>query len=347
MASLMISEITAKQRKEILHLLRRFAAGNNRRAFFILGNTLVFFWATLYMAHLLLDRLADGGWWIYIVLITNAILTSGLFIRIFLLSHDLNHNSFFRSYRLNRSLRFLTGTLCHTTPTVWDKEHNFHHRHSNNLDFDQSGQSAALSVDQFLRLPRLMRVGYFVANLPPVLYVIMPAAYFYGYMRIKATVWENLAMALWLLLLWKVDLLWYSLVVFYFTAAFGFIVFHLQHTFDGVYKRHDADYDFFLNGVYGSSYWVWSLPRWMSAVLDYFLIGVRYHHIHHLNVRIPAYRLAESQDAAEKAGLLREAARVRFGRVLKTLHYALYNEETEKFESVWAYRKSVLTRPTQ
>lgn len=324
--------------------MRQFAAADDRQAAWILVSTLLLFFAALGFARLLMDWRTHAGWPVYAGLSVVALLTAGLFIRIFLLSHDLNHNNLFRGRRLNRAFRFLTGTLCHTTPTLWEKEHDLHHRHSNNLDFDQSGQSAALTVAQFLQLPRFLRIGYFVVNLPPVLYTVMPAAYFYVYMKARATLWENLATAAWLFILWKLDLLWYSLVVFYFTAAFGFIVFHLQHTFDGVYKRRSSDYDFFLNGVFGSSYWVWNLPHWLSAVLDFFLIGVRYHHIHHLNVRIPAYRLAESQRALENEGLLKNAATVRFGTVLGTLHYSLYNEKTRSFEAVWGYRKAVLKR---
>ncbi len=64
-------------------------------------------------------------------------------------------------------------------------------------------------------------------------------------------------------------------------------MFYVQHNFEGTYwERHDR-WDYFQAGLQGSSFY--KLP----AVLQWFTGNIGFHHIHHLNSRIPNYFLSK------------------------------------------------------
>jgi hypothetical protein len=60
-------------------------------------------------------------------------------------------------------------------------------------------------------------------------------------------------------------------------AAVGQLLFHLQHTFPLAYKSRPPYYSSYTNGLRGCSFLL--VPR----ALAFFLAGIEYHHIHHLN----------------------------------------------------------------
>ena len=75
-------------------------------------------------------------------------------------------------------------------------------------------------------------------------------------------------------------------------AVFGCLMFHVQHTFPELKREYNRD--FFVNGYTGSTYL--ELP----AIIKFFTHGIEYHHIHHLNIKIPGYKLQKCFEDAEK-----------------------------------------------
>ena len=83
---------------------------------------------------------------------------------------------------------------------------------------------------------------------------------------------------------WKAYLMIHIPVLFFMCSA-GVWLFYVQHNFEGTYwERHDK-WDYFAAGLQGSSFY--KLP----AVLQWFTGNIGFHHIHHLNSRIPNYYL--------------------------------------------------------
>jgi omega-6 fatty acid desaturase (delta-12 desaturase) len=65
----------------------------------------------------------------------------------------------------------------------------------------------------------------------------------------------------------------------------GVWLFYVQHNFEGTYWDRHEGWDFFKAGLNGSSFY--KLP----AILQWFSGNIGFHHIHHLNSRIPNYYL--------------------------------------------------------
>ena len=269
-------------------------------------------------------------------IVLGALLLLGAFLKLFMVHHDMMHGCFLRERRLHYPLALLVGSLCHVAPSVWRREHDRHHRTSNNLDEPQDGQTAPWTLRDYAAKPFWVRAAYRSVNHPAVLFTLGPIVYFFGFMRVRARLIENVAqVSLWYAL-YRADLLLIHLAVFVPAGVLGFVVFHAQHTFDGAYRRRASAWDPFENAMLGSS--LLELPRWpvVGRFLSYCAHGVEYHHAHHLHPGIPGYRLARCHEDA--LALFDQVPRVSLARAFSTLHYALYDEASGRF--IFPGRKS-------
>ena len=99
---------------------------------------------------------------------------------------------------------------------------------------------------------------------------------------------------------------------------------HLQHTFPASYKSRPPFYSAYINGLKGCSYL--QLPR----LLKFFTAGIEYHHIHHLNTRIPCYRLHECHQSAPQEWWA-SVPTLTLSDIWPTLGLGLYDEARASF----------------
>jgi len=85
---------------------------------------------------------------------------------------------------------------------------------------------------------------------------------------------------------WQTYLL-IQLPVLWLAGMGGIWLFYVQHQFEGGYWARKGDWDPLRAAMEGSSFY--QLP----TILRWFSANIGYHHIHHLNARIPNYRLPE------------------------------------------------------
>ena len=107
-------------------------------------------------------------------------------------------------------------------------------------------------------------------------------------------------------------------------AWIGGWLFYVQHQYEDTVWDDAADWDFHRAALGGSSYYV--LPK----ILQWFTGNVGLHHIHHLNSRIPNYRLQECLDGH---ALLGRVGRLSLRESLGCIHLALWDESTRKLVS--------------
>lgn len=264
-----------------------------------------------------------------LALLVVTLVQAGTNVKLFMIHHDLVHGGFLSRARWQAPLAALTGSLIHVSPTVWRREHERHHRTSNDLDQPQDGQTASWTVARYLSAPRWQRIAYRVGNAPLVLFGLVPLFYFLVFMRLRARWWENaMVVALWVVL-FRLGLLEAHLVPLALAAAIGFVIFHAQHTFEGAYRRRARAWDFFENAMLGSSLLVLPGRGAIGAALRFFAHGVEYHHVHHLSPRTPGYRLAACH--RDGGALFDACPRVSFADALRTAHYNLYDEDRDRF----------------
>jgi omega-6 fatty acid desaturase (delta-12 desaturase) len=104
-------------------------------------------------------------------------------------------------------------------------------------------------------------------------------------------------------------------------SIIGVWLFSVQHRFEHTLWVHDANWSFTEAALRGSSYL--RLPR----ILQWFTGNIGFHHIHHLNPRIPNYRL---EDCHGMISGMEAAPILTLRTAVTTLHYALWDENLRR-----------------
>jgi omega-6 fatty acid desaturase (delta-12 desaturase) len=84
------------------------------------------------------------------------------------------------------------------------------------------------------------------------------------------------------------------LVPFLLASALGAYLFYAQHNFPSVKIKERSEWNHVDAALHSSSFMT------MGPVMNWFTGNIGYHHVHHLNARIPFYRLPEAMAALEE-----------------------------------------------
>jgi omega-6 fatty acid desaturase (delta-12 desaturase) len=266
-----------------------------------------------------------------------AVVTAGFIVRIFIIQHDCGHGSFFRSRGANDWVGRLCSLFTLTPYGMWRRQHAGHHAHWNDLDRRMSGSdiySTCMTVDEFRALPQWRRVVHRVMLHPLVSLLLLPPIVFLVVYRIsfdaprswtrerRAVQGTNLALlALFgtlVLTLGVRNVLLVHLPTSIIASIIGVWLFSLQHRFEGsLWARHDA-WSPMLASIRGSSYL--RLPR----LLQWFTGNIGFHHVHHIDSRVPNYRL---EDCHHAHPMFAEATTLTLTRGLLSSRYCLWDEQ--------------------
>jgi len=319
--------------KAIVAKYQKPAAG---RAIWQVLNTLVPYAALWYLMYLSLAI----SWWLAIPL---AILAGGFAVRLFIISHDCGHGSFFKSRTANTVVGFITGVLTFVPYHHWRWEHAQHHATSGDLDRRGIGDIWTLTVQEYLESSRWQKFAYRLARNPIVLFVIAPLFIFLvkqwfskaaASKRDRQSVhWTNLAiLCLAAGLSWAFGLsayLFIQLLVITVAGSVGVWLFYVQHQFEGVYWGRGEEWDYATAALQGSSFY--KLPK----VLQWFSGNIGFHHIHHLSSRIPNYNLEKCHEAEP---LFQKVKPVTLISSLKCFTFRLWDEQQKKIVGYRALR---------
>ena len=290
-------------------------------------------WAAMYAA-------LDVSLWITLALLP---LAAFFLVRIFIIQHDCGHASFLAARRANDIVGFACSVLTQTPYLSWRRQHAGHHGVWNNLDRRQSGTdiySTCLTVAEYRALSRRQRWWYRVTRHPLVANLLLPPLIFLLLYRLPFDMprtWRSerrnvhltsLAMlagfaALGLALgFGRVAAI--QLPVLSLAAIIGVWLFTVQHRGEQVRWSRHADWDATDAALRGSTYL--RLP-W---VLQWFTGNIGLHHVHHLNPRVPNYRL---QECGEGIARLREVPPTSLWQSLQALRLVLWDENRGRMVS--------------
>ena len=246
--------------------------------------------------------------------------TGALLVRLFVIQHDCGHHSLFRSRLANRAAGRVISILTFVPFEQWRRSHAIHHANSGNLDRRGIGDVRTLTVEEYCGMSSIRRLAYRVYRSPIVMFglggiylILLKQRVPFGPRRRGRWWWAssqltNLAIGISVsAICWAIGLEAFIAVhtlVFCVYITIGVWLFYAEHQFENTYWRSNDEWGFREAGLAGSSYL--ALPRplqWLTAN-----IGI--HHVHHLNTRIPNYRLQECIDAhPDLAGINRLSLR--------------------------------------
>lgn len=282
-------------------------------------------------------------------------LAAGFLIRIFIIQHDCGHGAFFPSRRLNDVTGFLCGLLTVTPYASWRRQHAGHHGVWNNLDRRNTGAdiySSCLTVSEYQALSTWKRRWYrlsrstFIANFvaPPLVFLLLfrlPFDMPDGWRRERLAVYlTNLCLvALFTglgFLLGFERVLLVQLPAIALASIIGVWLFTIQHRSDHTVWARQKDWDVVTASLQGSNHL--KLPRW----LQWFTGNIGLHHIHHLNPKIPNYRLQDCHDALDAQINIPVLT---LGAAFRAMFYTLWDETNEKMVTFGSLpARSQLTR---
>ena len=315
---------------DLSRTLLRYCQPSARRAVFETAVTIL----PLAALWLLMWLSLDVGYWLTLLL---AVPAGGFLVRLFIIQHDCGHGAFFRQRTANLWMGRVLGVFTMTPFDYWKRNHAIHHATSSNLDRRGIGDIELLTVEEYRGKSWLGRLGYRCYRSVPVMFVIGPVFLFLLKQRLPfyqmrdgwrpwvSTMATNAAIALMIGgMAWLVGLVPFLMVhlpIMLIAASAGVWLFYVQHQFEDVAWARTGDWSHHQAAMAGSSHY--DLPgflRWISGN-----IGI--HHIHHLNSRIPYYRLPKVlRDYPE----LKDVGRITLLDSLKTVRLSLWCERREK-----------------
>lgn len=276
----------------------------------------------------------EHSYWITILL---ALPAAGFLVRLFIIQHDCGHHSFFTFSSMNDAVGFLIGILTLTPYQYWRRCHALHHAGSGNLDRRGHGDITTLTVREYLGLSKWERSQYRLYRNPFAMLIIGAIYQFLIKQRFPCIapvswerertgiVWTNIGIFVVIIAMSSAVGLWNFLLIqtpiTILASAFGIWLFYVQHQFHDAYWQRNDSWEFEEASFKGSSYLL--LPpvlRWISGN-----IGI--HHVHHLNSKIPNYRL---QECLENHEVLQQANRITLREGLKCFSLKLWDEERKK-----------------
>ena len=229
-----------------------------------------------------------------------SLLAALLLVRLFVIFHDQQHRAILPKSRLAEVFMRCFG-MCSLCPsTVWRSTHDDHHAHNCQLRIQNIGSFPIMTRERFENSPALDRLKYLFMRHPLTLLFGYVTVFFYSMTLLPAVTaprrhWDawpaaiihlGLATALVLTFGWLALVL--TLVVpFFIAGALGAYLFYAQHNFPGVMLRDEDGWTYEGAALDSSSHLK------TGPILSWFTGNIGYHHIHHLNHRIPFYRLPE------------------------------------------------------
>jgi len=233
-----------------------------------------------------------------------SVLSALLMVRAFITYHDYMHNAILSNSRIAWLLFRIYAVVALTPPRSWKKSHNFHHGHVGKIDAASIGAFSIMTTDMWRDASLAARLSYRVERHPLTIISGYLTIFFFSvtllpFMRNPARHWDSLLVLLGhgtlIAVLWVFggfDVAFFVILLpLVIASMIGSYLFFAQHSYEQMHLLAEENWSYYRAAMESSSYMKLNkFMRWVTG-------NIGYHHIHHLNVRIPFYRLPETMHA--------------------------------------------------
>ena len=304
-------------------------------------------WCILSTAVLLMVALAGTLPVFPMLLRMGASLLAGLLsLRLFVIYHDQQHRAILPRSWLAELFMRLFGIWSLSPSSIWRSSHDHHHAHNSKLFGSHIGSYPIMTREQYQKSSRGVRFKYLFMRHPLTILFGYIFVFHFGMIinpflnsprrhydcLLALLLHLGLAVALVCLFGW---LTWVLALEFplFLAAALGSYLFYAQHNFPDVSFNDKGGWTYEKAALESSSYLK------TGPLMSWFTANIGYHHIHHLNHRIPFYRLPELyRDLPE----LRQAktTSLRPFDILRCLRLKVWDVEAQRMVGVRGLRKN-------
>lgn len=244
---------------------------------------------------------AAPGWPLRLVF---SILSALLMVRAFIMYHDYMHNAILVNSRTAWVLFRVYAAFALTPPRSWKKSHNYHHGNVGKVAGPSIGAFPIMTTDMWREASRATHAGYRIVRHPLTiltgyLTIFLISITLMPLLRNPVRHWDSLLVLLGhgalITVLWVFggfDVAFFVVLLpMTIASMIGSYLFFAQHSFENMRVLPAETWSYHRAALESSSYMKLNrLMRWFTG-------NIGYHHIHHLNVRIPFYRLPEAMSA--------------------------------------------------
>ena len=281
--------------QDLIRATAPFAEEDVTKSWWLVGSTFTLLIAALTGAAMV-------PWWP--VRIVLSVLGALIMVRAFITYHDYMHGAILRNSRAAWVLFHVYAALALTPPRAWRKSHNYHHGHVGKISAASVGSFPMITTKMWRESTPTQRASYRIQRHPLVV--------LFGYFTIFAynicispllhdplKHWDS-ALALLghvalIALLWVYggfDVAFFAVLLpISIASVLGSYLFFAQHSFKRMHIISPESWTYYRAALESSSY------MRLNKLMQWFSGNIGYHHIHHLNVRIPFYRLPETMAA--------------------------------------------------
>lgn len=278
--------------KDLILATKEFAVENRLKSWFYVLSTLC----------LMLACLAGTIWNINLAAkIFCSVISSLLITRMFVIYHDHQHHSILHKSPLATVIFKIFGMYTLAPNSIWKRSHDYHHAHNSKLFSASIGSYPIMTKEKFLNASKRERREYLMVRHPITIALGYFTMFIYG-MCIQSFLSSSkrhydsmIALGLHVLFLgtlyyflgWQGFFLT-GIIPFMLTFALGAYLFYAQHNFPGVTFKNNIEWSYDHASLESSSFMK------MNPILRWATANIGFHHVHHLNSRIPFYRLPEA-----------------------------------------------------
>ena len=313
--------------KELLVASKEFASEYRWLSWWHLASTLVALSVAIAFA------VSDLHWGIRAA---SSVLAGLIGVRLFVIYHDFQHSAIFRDSWFATFLMGLYGVTMLNPPSAWNRSHDHHHKHNSKTFGASIGSFPIMTTETYAnasaaerfayaaaRHPLIMLLGYFSVFLWGMClrpFLKNPRRHFDG--GLSVVVHVGLLIYLWVL---GPDIMLFGLFVpSLVAAALGAYLFYAQHNYPSAKLKPRSEWSHVEAALHSSSYIA------MGPLMNWFTGNIGYHHVHHLNARIPFYRLPEAM-ASFKELQSPGTTSLRPADIAACLHLKLWSSEEDQF----------------
>jgi len=232
------------------------------------------------------------------------VLTALIAVRMFVIFHDQQHRAILPKSRLAELYMRLFGMLVLCPSSIWRSSHDYHHAHNSKLRSAYIGSFPIMTREQyrqsstgqrwaylFMRHPLTILFGYFFVFLGGMVILPLVQSPRKHYDCVLALALHLALGATLVLVFGWLTLLLALILPLGIASAIGTYLFYAQHNFPSVVFKDRGGWTYEGAALESSSFLK------TNPVMAWFTANIGYHHIHHLNHRIPFYRLPETYRA--------------------------------------------------
>ncbi len=283
--------------RELLLATKQFASEKRWLSWWCLLSTLAAYGICLAVV------VSEAPLWIRVL---SSVVSGLVTVRLFIIYHDFEHGAILQKSMLVKWIMQLYGMLVLSPISVWNRSHDHHHKHNSKETAVSIGSFPIMTCEQYMSSSTSKRLSYVLARHPLTMIFGYLTVFMYGmcirafFINPKVHIDSGLSLVLHVgLIAWLSQFSMEAVILclilpLIIACGTGSYLFYAQHNFPGCKLSVKEEWSYVSAALHSSSYIK------MGRIGQWFTGNIGFHHIHHLNAKIPFYRLPEAMAALKE-----------------------------------------------